>query len=238
MNNYQINGNGCCDTSDCIYIISCKQNDCHMHYVGYTTTKLNKRLSGHRANIINGTEGKIMLEHFTKHHQICDMVIKPIDICDKELLKNREKYWMQELNTIFPYGLNNRIDINGIKDSYDHIKYNKELAIYTLFNEVKNNRTKRGSGLNQRNLQQIEELNTFDAKEFISSMTINVNNSVHKHCRKLIMGLKLDKVKTLFLYVNSKIIEEKEIFPYNEHLIYMIKDILLYRIKNKKSAIK
>ena len=26
---------------------------------------------------------------------------------------------MQELNTIYPYGLNDRIDLHGIKDSYE-----------------------------------------------------------------------------------------------------------------------
>ena len=29
---------------------------------------------------------------------------------------------MQELNTIFPYGLNNRIDILGIHDAHEHVK--------------------------------------------------------------------------------------------------------------------
>ena len=28
---------------------------------------------------------------------------------------------MQELNTIFLYGLNNRIDIQGIHDAYNHV---------------------------------------------------------------------------------------------------------------------
>ena len=36
-----------------------------MKYVGYTTTPINKRLSGHRVNINNGSEGKAMLLQFT-----------------------------------------------------------------------------------------------------------------------------------------------------------------------------
>ena len=111
---YNINGHGKCDTRNCIYLISCKHKNCHMKYIGFTTTKLNKRLAGHRANILYGTESYIMMEHFTKHHTIADMVIKPIDICDGKVLRKREQYWMQELNTIFPYGLNSRIDIEGI----------------------------------------------------------------------------------------------------------------------------
>ena len=43
-----------------------------MKYIGFTTTKLNKRMSGHCANFINVTEGIVMLNHFTKHHNITD----------------------------------------------------------------------------------------------------------------------------------------------------------------------
>ena len=132
-------------------MISCKHEQCHMKYVGFTTTKLNKRLAGHRTNIVNKTEGKVILDHFTKYHNICDMVIKPIDICEKSVLRACEQYWMQELNTIYPCGLNNRIDINDIKDALKHVQNNNDTAIYTLFNNVKNNRTKRVSGNERRN---------------------------------------------------------------------------------------
>ena len=130
-------------------MIGCNAENCHMKYVGFTTTKLNKRLAGHRANILNGTEGCIMLDHFTKHHNITNMVIKPIDICDGKVLCKREEFWMQELNTIFPYGLNNRIDILGIHDAHEHVKSGDAVPIYKTFNTVKNNRTCRGSGKNK-----------------------------------------------------------------------------------------
>ena len=53
-----------------------------------------KRMSGQRANIINGTEGIVMLNHFTKHHNITDMVIKPIVIYDSKILRKREQFWI------------------------------------------------------------------------------------------------------------------------------------------------
>ena len=56
---YGINGHGSCDTMNCIYLISCGANNCHMKYIGFTTTKLNKRLAGRRTNILNGTEGDL-----------------------------------------------------------------------------------------------------------------------------------------------------------------------------------
>ena len=142
---YNINTDATCDTINCIYKISCKAQNCRQSYIGFTTTKLNKRLSGHRANILNGTESHIILNHFTKHHQISDMIIKPIDICDKEILRNKETFWMQELNTVFPYGLNNRINISNIQDAHEHVINNNDTPIYSIFNTVKNNRTKKGS---------------------------------------------------------------------------------------------
>ena len=77
-----------------------------MKYVGYTTTPINKRLSGRRANIVNGSKGKAMLLHFTKIHPVTDIVIiKPIEYCSISELRTREKFWMRELNTVFPYGV-------------------------------------------------------------------------------------------------------------------------------------
>ena len=50
------------------------------------------------------------------------MIIKPLEFCEGKFLRAREKFWMQELNTIFPYGLNSLIDISGIHDAYQHAK--------------------------------------------------------------------------------------------------------------------
>ena len=117
------------------------------------------------------------------------MVIKPIDIFKKSVLKAREQFWMQELiNTIYPYGLNNRIDINDIKDALKHVQNNNDTAIYTLFNNVKNNCTKRGSGNERRNSTEGGE-DEFDADTFIRYFTHidNVDN-INKLCRGSIMN--------------------------------------------------
>ena len=66
------------------------------------------------------------------------MIIKPLEYCEGKFLRAKEKFWMQELNTIFPYGLNNRIDISGVHDAYQHAKSISNIPIYTVFNIVKN----------------------------------------------------------------------------------------------------
>ena len=97
-----------CKTDKCIYLISCKI--CTMRYVGKTWGPIRNRFNGHRSNIRAGTEAEIMLTHFTDHihgHSLSNMVVKPIEICkDKNELSKREDFWIAELNTVFPYGLN------------------------------------------------------------------------------------------------------------------------------------
>ena len=138
------NTSASCKSKDCIYMISCKEPNCPVKYIGKTTNRLNKRLSGYRSNIINKTEGYPMWYHFTKYHTITDMVIKPIEFCSPKDLSEREKFWMREINTIYPYGLNDRIDIDGIHDAYSYVINNGPKFIYSLFNKVTNNRTKKG----------------------------------------------------------------------------------------------
>ena len=232
-NQYRLNNNGSCNTRNCIYMISCSAENCHLKYIGFTTTMLNKRLAGHRANILNGTEGCIMLDHFTKFHNICDMIVKPIDICDSKVLRDREKFWMQELNSIYPYGLNSRIDIQGIHDAHEHVK--KGEVIYKTFNTVKNNRTKRGSGINRRaNTEQDQNPIIFDPQAFIRSCTIDVFHSVNKHCRMLLMSLKIPDVRKLIIHVSKLLNSEHIKYNFNQFLLYMIRDLCLYRLTLKQ----
>ena len=113
------------------------------------------------------------------------MIIKPIEICNRSVLRNKEQYWIQELNTAFPYGLNSRVNIQGIHDSYNHVINNNPKAIYYIFNQVKNNRTNKGSGIN-RKIKKLA-IPIFNTKDFIESIVANVGTSTAYICRKLII---------------------------------------------------
>ena len=80
-----------------------------MKYVGKTALALNRRLSLHRGNMVAGKEAIVMLNHFTKIHQPSDMKIKAIEACNKRNLEDRQRYWIDEFNVAFPYGLNDRL---------------------------------------------------------------------------------------------------------------------------------
>ena len=88
-------------------------------------------------------------------------------------MRNKEKYWIQELNTIFPCGLNDRIEINGIMDAYDHVTRNSyDAQFYTLFNFVKHNHTKKGFGRN--------DIHTFDTTSFVENILSNTGPSIEE----------------------------------------------------------
>lgn len=231
---YTFNGEGSCKSKNCIYLISCKHPGCQMKYVGFTTTPLNKRLSGHRANIINKTEGVVIAKHFTKVHNITDMIIKPLEYCDGKVLRAKEKFYMQELNTIFPYGLNNRIDIGGIHDASQHVESSSNVPIYTLFNFVKINRTKRGSRSNNTNNTNIH----FSATSFINDLAESNTQHLAKKSRLEIMRLKIKTVHELLIHISYLLITQAVIYQGNEYLLLILRDLCLQRIHKSKPTTK
>ena len=69
---------------------------------------------------------------------------------------------------------------------------------------------------------------------FIELITQNVEKSIANNCRKLIMGLKIKHINTLFLHLNTIIAQGHGQFRYNEYLLYMIKDIYRLTKSSKK----
>ena len=112
-------------SSNVVYLITC--NKCKLQYVGETSQNLNKRFNWHNScfrNPIAYSFCKILNTHFTKgsckdSSYTVNIIEKlegtgrternTMDFAAKPLRKARETYWMHELRTIFPYGLNDRI---------------------------------------------------------------------------------------------------------------------------------
>ena len=156
-------------------------------------------------------------------------------VCDSKVLRKREQFWIQEFNTIFPYGLNSRIDIEDIHDSYNHIKNNNEKPIYKAFNTVKNNRTKRGSGKQDEGTISHYHKNLNPADIITSIINNDDSYSIAKDCRNLVMSIKIKEVHTLFIYLNKLMLKDRQIYQYNEYLLYVIKDLCLYRMYKLQS---
>ena len=223
---YEVTFSASCKTSSCIYLLSCKQ--CEMCYVGKTINSVRDRLNGHRGNIIAGTEAFLMTHHFTKVHNISDMQIKPIEIVDKKELAKREKFWMAELNTPFPYGLNDRVDFGGFHDIYEEVtKKQCSKPVYSVFNKVETKRRKRG-----RAVQDPDASIVFAPEEFINNLievSANIQHFTH-YIRTFIMRLDNDKIKQLLLHVINLLNDNCNVSTRKiEYLLYVVKDMCLFK---------
>ena len=112
-----------CATENVVYLIQC--NNCDIQYVGETSQPLSERMSDHKSRIRNYTEDKkdtFLIRHFNQgkcaNHTFSVRILETIKEearCDKKLdpvvtaiRRKREDYWMEQLHSIYPYGLNNR----------------------------------------------------------------------------------------------------------------------------------
>ena len=123
-------------SSNVVYLITCYK--CKLQYVGETSQNLNERLNWHNSCFRNPTAYlfcKILNTHFSKGYckdssYTVNIIEKleetgcsernTMDFAVKPLRKAIETYWMHELRTIFPYGLNDRIE-DEFKTDNKHI---------------------------------------------------------------------------------------------------------------------
>ena len=95
------------------------------------------------AAIKNGSP--LLIKHFTKTHSVSDLIIKPIRtvLGTIDEAKESELHWIKELGTLYPYGLNDRLDKPYIDA---HKYYLKGSCVFSLFNRRKSRRGSRGKG--------------------------------------------------------------------------------------------
>ena len=131
-----------CSTINVIYLISCDK--CDHQYVGETKRKVSERLSGHRSSI-KKRANTFIARHFTlPGHSVKDIRIQPIehitprpgetekDVTIRRL--DRERFWMLELATVYPYGLNDRLQHVG---NVSHSNVRSGINVLNLFNRHK-----------------------------------------------------------------------------------------------------
>ena len=244
---FQVTFSQNCKTNIVIYLISCKHPNCSLKYVGRTNHAISRRLALHRANIVAKTEGPAMLHHFTKIHQPSDMIIKAIEVCSKADIKERERFWFRELNTAFPYGLNDRIDNPPIQDAYSYTINNtsNNHTVYETFNKEPSRRTKRAG--RQRQLQhRLQEQIPFTPVDFMDTLNSTITDSqlFINSIRTQVMTLNKDCTKQLFLHLCICINEQNNQFhdynsnQYHSYLTYLCRDLTLAKLKlmysNKK----
>ena len=112
---YSINYNLNCNSSNVIYLLSCKK--CGLQYVGSTKTKFRLRFNNHKSRLrshnmlsINEKDNDdIIYKHFWSpgHSGIDDVNVQIIDkVSNEKELRDKEGQWAYKINSISPNGLN------------------------------------------------------------------------------------------------------------------------------------
>ncbi len=140
-----------CHTGNVIYLITCK--GCDIQYVGETYQELHHRFNEHRSRIRNFnkcSQTSLLVDHLNgpcKDNGFEVNIIEKIPgngrDADGKIDNNtthkrrlREAYWMKELRTVYPFGLNNRCEKN--MDQRD-----KDDNVYSMFNKKKKKKNRR-----------------------------------------------------------------------------------------------
>ena len=155
-----------CKTKNLIYLITC--NTCNIQYVGLTETEMHSRMNKHRSKINKSTFNSVyIVQHFSKEgHNFKEARIQIIDyILENEnlrVLKNKENFWINTLNTAYPLGLNDNIR------GFGNVSQGNAGNVYFLPSKIpryKRGRGKRGkkSKLNRTTLDSDNEF--FSLKE-------------------------------------------------------------------------
>ncbi|XP_073442130.1 uncharacterized protein [Dendrobates tinctorius] len=114
---YQIKDFSTCDTSNVVYLIKCP---CGLLYIGETTQSIRDRISKHKSTIRCGNTLLPIPHHFiTAGHTIPQLKFCVIEHVPPprrggnriQLLKRREAFWIHELHTLAPKGLNRDYDL-------------------------------------------------------------------------------------------------------------------------------
>jgi len=105
---YRVRAAFTCKTRNVVYMIQCKK--CGLQYVGETENPLHIRMNGHRSDIRTKKLEKPVASHFNQpDHSLKDlevMAIEKIHRDDTTRRRHRESYWIFELATLAPSGIN------------------------------------------------------------------------------------------------------------------------------------
>ncbi|XP_078583735.1 uncharacterized protein LOC144866254 [Branchiostoma floridae x Branchiostoma japonicum] len=109
---YTIRAHITCRTRNIIYMIQCKK--CGIQYVGETGQTLANRMNGHRSSIKTDKDTPISAHFNQPSHTVADMEVigleklaygRTEDLTRQRRL-HRESYWIHQLRTLHPEGLN------------------------------------------------------------------------------------------------------------------------------------
>ena len=213
-----VDNNVSCTSSNIIYIITCSK--CNLQYVGETVNSLSTRFYTHRSSFMHPDKSqncKILSEHF--HSPLCKgfgytvQVLEVItgtgrdvsgdmDPSVTKIRKDKEKYWMLKLRTVYPYGLNDMIG--------DEYRHNLTTPIGTFFPSLPRKDT---THVRKRFSSKINKpLDTF-LLDFDNILRNNLPSAMN-FSRIYISSLKRSRLRLLGDIINDYLARQSGKFPF------------------------
>lgn len=107
-NTYKFTQHANCNSCNIVYLITCAK--CHKQYIGETGRSLKDRLNNHRSTVKTKQQTAVALHFNDVGHSFKDLKITIIDVfssdSDPSQRKQSEHFWIRELHTGYPTGLN------------------------------------------------------------------------------------------------------------------------------------
>ena len=215
--------NATCSSCNIIYLITCRR--CKIQYVGETVQTLKSRMNGHRSTI-NEKKNILIAQHFNSECTYTDISVQPIEVLEgngydekiSSLRKAREEYWIRELCTVYPYGLNDRC--NGI----DWASNTSTKPAMSIFNRIHSRRKPR------RRTRKNKQISHFSLDNFFKDLLHIYNNHGYwmNYCRRTIASLPKKQLKLIALRLESQSWSLVHILP---HLVSdVLSDILDFKL--------
>ena len=207
--------------------------------MGESELTVRGRMNQYRSNIKLKNTQQYVHRHFIKDHSFNDFMVQPIEqvnyngVIDKYERKNirliREDFWMRELRTIYPYGLN--VEVRGYKLATELLLTPTGIAIESLFNKSNREQLKRGNRSKRTYKFEINSLSNI-ISEYDNNFDLNNNLNIYFQLRKFIYSMNKKQLKQ----INIEILNTMDIkVNYKEMILDMIKRKLQKSTSNKDS---
>lgn len=209
-----------CNSKNIIYLITC--TNCNVQYVGETRTTFKKRMNGYRSHIQLKHTNTHVHTHFTKTCKPHHFKAQPIEYINDDLKgsttlrKYREDYWMKELRTIYPYGLNERCREGDSK------------RIKNIFNLYPKLKTKHIATKQTRKFRTFDPCKIYD---YIMKLCNNRKSWIYM-IHKFIISFNRKQSKILYNYIRT---HKTNI---SNRIQKMIEDMLYYKFADIEDKIK
>ena len=171
--------------------------------LGQSVNSVNTRCIQHRSGIRTGNEPKFVKHHFTKVHQPSDLRITPLCTVKSddtntstrrkslmEQLRAKENEYMLQLNTLFPYGLNDRLEKPKYMDAEE--QFLQGACIYKIFPIVVTSGHSKGSSKVGKDTPR-----QFDADNTLQHLVSSYNTGNLHQCRTTISKLNVSDITIL-----------------------------------------